>query len=360
MLKVVHFILDHRVGGPHAYVRLLAKMLEGQVESSLVTTGNGNSTQWTLTNLRHRLRWLYPIEVAWNVIRLCWHFRSKDSRRDCIFDVHGAANVAPLLAARLLGIPVVWHFHETLSSFRKLVEAGKMLLVPSRYKLVAVARTTLDVFGLEDAAVIPGAVDANYWQVPAPGRRAGNPGTALQVVTVGNLNPLKGADLLLDALAEFGQPWELLVVGSELATFREYGDMLNHKRRLLAGDTSKVQFLGWQPPEKVRLLLASADIFVLPSRSEACPIALLEAMAMECVCVATDVGDVPAIIDDPGIGIVVGSGSVGKLLKGLEDAFAMTATERSEMGSRARETVLLRYSQDKMAERHLEIYSALG
>jgi len=51
-------------------------------------------------------------------------------------------------------------------------------------------------------------------------------------------------------------------------------------------------------------LFVECDIFVQPSRSEACPIALLEAMAIKCVCVATDVGRVGEIVVNRDVAIL--------------------------------------------------------
>ena len=51
-------------------------------------------------------------------------------------------------------------------------------------------------------------------------------------------------------------------------------------------------FTGWVADP--RAFLAGVDVFVLSSRSEALPLAMLEAMAEGLPCVSTDVGDVTA------------------------------------------------------------------
>lgn len=360
MLRVFHFILDHRVGGPHVYAQTVARALESQVQSTLVTTGKGAATELALTNLRHGFRALYPIEIVWNVLWLCWHFRGKAVRNACIFDIHGAANIAPLLAARLLGIPVVWHFHETLGSYERLARLGRSVLAGGRHKIVVVANKAAQVFKLPDSELIPGAIDINYWQKTAASQRGREDDRTLRMVTVGNINPLKGGDLLLDAIGELRRPWELVVVGAELSTYRDYAAKLYERAKVLARSGGTVLFVGWQSPGEVRDLLSSADIFVLPSRSEACPIALLEAMAMESVCIATDVGDVAEIIDDPRMGFVVPSGDAKSLLAVLDQVAKMSPVARLTMGERAREKIVRKYSQDKMADRHLEIYRLLA
>jgi glycosyltransferase involved in cell wall biosynthesis len=113
-------------------------------------------------------------------------------------------------------------------------------------------------------------------------------------VVIGNLNPTKGVDIFLKALVGVGRPIDVKIVGSELSTHQHYSQMLYEAANNLRMQSPNVniEFLGWQEPASVRELLANCDAFVLPSRSEACPLVLLEALAMGCLCVASDVGDV--------------------------------------------------------------------
>ena len=355
-LHVFHFVLDHRVGGPHIYVVGVARLLAPKVVSTLVTTGRGLATDWALTNLRHRFKVLYPLEVLVNVLRLCWRFRTSAARKGVIFDVHGAANIAPILAARLLGIPLAWHFHETLGAFSTLVRLGKMAAKGVAYRFIVVAARAKEVFSLMEATLIPGAVDAEFWRVARPPCAEDAP---LRLIAVGNLNPLKGADVLLDSLDGLKLDWELVIVGAELQTFTAYASGLRERAARLARSGGRINFVGWQSPEELRDLLACADVFVLPSRSEACPIALLEAMAAGRACVATNVGDVADVLAGPGTGIVVASESPSELTAGLSRAAALGAAGRQAMGRRARERILADYSLQQMAIRHFEIYEQL-
>lgn len=358
-IRVQHFILDHRIGGPHVYVRAVVQMLASEVSSSVATTGQGDATDYALTNLRHRLRWLYPVEVIWNMVRVCWHFRSRSSRCRLVFDVHGAANIAPILAARLLGIPTVWHFHETVSSFDSLVALGKSVISGTVHKYVVVAARAIEVFGVPGAALIPGTVDTNFWSLAGDAGTREIPDGRLRLITVGNLNPLKGADILIDALSGLTMPWELTIVGAELETYSTYAAALHDKAQKVSSAHRTIEFVGWKSPEAVRGILADADVFVLPSRSEACPIALLEAMSMERACVASDVGDVREILSTPEVGRVFESRSPAQLAMAIGDVVAIGPSGRRDMGRAARQSVVSRFSPKEMAARHLEIYREL-
>jgi glycosyltransferase involved in cell wall biosynthesis len=359
--KVFHFILDHRVGGPHIYVRNLSRTLASQVESILVTAGRGALTDIALLNLRHRLRWLYPLEVVLNALCLCRRFWRRKSRLGVVFDVHGAANLAPIIAARLLGVPLVWHFHETVDGFSALADLGKRIAAGIPHRHVVVAEKAAAVFRLPEAVLIPGAVDAEFWSVANPSRLRHDEEPRLHIITVGNLNPLKGADILLGALEMFGQPWELVIVGAELQTYAGYAQDLRKHAGRLESPACRVRFAGWQSPEEVRRLMAESDVFVLPSRSEACPLALLEAMATGCACIATDVGDVREILSaKEACGIVVPGESPPALAAALVRIAGLGNGGRQQMGKLARETVAVKHSLQQQAAKHLGIYKELA
>jgi glycosyltransferase involved in cell wall biosynthesis len=359
-VKILNFILDHRVGGPHVYVKTVGQALHQKFESFIVTTGKGPMTDMALTNLRHRSKLLYPIEIIFNIFRICWKFRKRADRIAVIFDVHGAVNIAPIFAARLLRIPVVWHFHETHAVSLNLVKFGKLALsaVPHRYAVVAIKSAI--VFELPSPHLIPGALDLTFWRP----RRARNyqmrsRGCKLRLIVVGNLNPLKGIDILLDALNGLNIPLEIVIVGAELSTHRSYAISLYERAARLVGYGHRVEFVGWQSRENIRDLFGCVDIFVLPSRAEASPIALMEAMAMEVACVASAVGDVERILRAEGCGVVFPSESIDELRAALIHTASLGEIGRAEMGRRARAHIAAEYSLETMAERHLELYSEL-
>jgi len=358
MISVYHFILDHRIGGPHVYSRTIANSLRDHVNSYYVTTGKCGDSKLFLFNLRHYSKFLYPVEVVFNTFRIIWIFRPRKSRKNLIFDVHGCANIAPIFAARMLAIPYVWRFHETLSSYRWLTSFGKLFANRDKAEYVVVAKSSIDIFDLKKAVVLPGAIDLDFWHHIKLDMQNPLKKKPLHLVAVGNLNPLKGLDLLLDALVDFNLPWELDIIGAPLTTHKKYTELLYKKSQSL-NKFGTTRFLGWQAPEQIRQLLSRADLFVLPSRSEACPIALLEAMAMQCVCIATDVGDITVIIDSPMVGFVVASDNVSALRNAIFRVYDLSPRERSAMGVSARNRISESYSNMQAAKRNLDVYLRL-
>lgn len=279
--------------------------------------------------------------------------------RTVIFDVHGVANIAPLASASLLGAPVIWHYHESVKNFFLLSKIGRLFLSNQGSRLIVVASKSAVTYKLENYVTIPAGVDVNFWRPSTNFYDHNVLSKRLKILAVANLNPLKGLDILLASLEQISQPCEVRVIGSELDTHKKYVQQLRLHVQHLEKKGHTVLFEGWQPREFVHMMHKWADIFVLPSRSEACPIALLEAMSSGCACIATNVGDVPDILLSPECGFVVDSGDADALATAIVKVASLGINGRRSIGQRARDRIVAVYSLQKMAERHLEIYNSL-
>ena len=104
----------------------------------------------------------------------------------------------------------------------------------------------------------------------------------------------KGPDVLLDALALAARKGTSL----ELAWIGDGKHRLEMEARAAqSGLNGHVRFLGHLPPgESIRKELDIADLFVLVSRTEGLPRALLEAMARALPCVGSDAGGIAALL----------------------------------------------------------------
>ncbi|TPH18950.1 glycosyltransferase [Litorilituus lipolyticus] len=95
-------------------------------------------------------------------------------------------------------------------------------------------------------------------------------------------------------------------------------------------------------------LLNIADISILSSISESFPNALIEAMATELACIATDVGDVKQVMDKQNW--VVDKNDSTAMADKLEVMLSMPTKEREALGKQNRLRVVKRYSIDSMVE----------
>lgn len=122
------------------------------------------------------------------------------------------------------------------------------------------------------------------------------------------------------------------------------------------GVREAVRFLGSRPHLDMPGFLCSGEVAIFPSLMEATSVAALEAMACGLPVVASQVGGLPEIVDEE-VGTLVPPGSPEALARGVLRLLARDDLE--EMGERARERVVERWSNARLVERHLEIYTRL-
>lgn len=189
----------------------------------------------------------------------------------------------------------------------------------------------------------------------APSARAdlGIPADAPVVGTVGRLVAVKGHDLFLQAAARVSarRPETAFVIVGE-------GPMLAELQELAARlSVGRLHWTGFRTDTLD--LMRSFDVFVLPSRHEGTPMALLEAMGLGRAVAATAVGGVPEVITDGIDGRLAPAADVEALaaviLELLENPDA-----RRRLGEAARRTVRCRFSLELSAEQTAVLYRELA
>jgi glycosyltransferase involved in cell wall biosynthesis len=168
-------------------------------------------------------------------------------------------------------------------------------------------------------------------------------GHAFVWLAVGRLVPAKDYANLLRAFEQVrrANPSARLWIAGE-------GDPVS-----LAGEPAKaVEFLGLR--HDIAALLDAADGFVLSSAWEGMPLALGEAMAMEKIVVATDVGGVRELIGEAGV--IVPPKNSAALAEAMLKAMAMQEMERKTMQRDARRRIQMHYSMPVKAEEWEQLY----
>jgi glycosyltransferase involved in cell wall biosynthesis len=194
-------------------------------------------------------------------------------------------------------------------------------------------------------AVIPNDVKA-----PASVTPMGNRLRA--VVFAGEVGYRKGADVLLAAWRDLAPgvkaDWRLEVFG------RIDRDMT---AILAAIDDDSVTVHGLTHGEVIQRALESSAVAVLPSREEALPMFLLEAMAAGCAVVSTDVGAIPSVIGDDA-GILVAPGKPHDLASALTSAMTCPGL-RNRLASSARKRIMTEYADSVVTTRWNVLYTRL-
>lgn len=206
--------------------------------------------------------------------------------------------------------------------------------------------------------VVPRGRDPEQLASRWPARRAAaraalrvDPETPV-VLAVGRQVYAKGLDVLLEALPLVLREHpraRLIVAGAEGAQTADLRAAVSRMRI-----DGRVRFLGVR--QDVPELLCAADVFVLPSRREGLPGALLEAMALEAPVVATDIPPSREVLGNEGCARLVPVGHAQAL------GAAITATiadpeEAARRAARARGRFLERFTLERAVAGMLEFYS---
>lgn len=198
--------------------------------------------------------------------------------------------------------------------------------------------------------LLPGSVRTIHNGVPdvEPQRRPrSRPGRL--VGAIGRIERQKGFDVLIRALSDLEDASLILVGdGSERPALEALARSV--------GVADRVVWVGWN--EDARSYLTSWDVFVLPSRFEGFPLALLEAMLARSAVVATDVGSVAEAVLDGETGLLVPPDDPNALERAIERLLADAALRR-RLGEQGRQLVLDRYTAAHMTRAFESLYEEI-
>jgi glycosyltransferase involved in cell wall biosynthesis len=276
----------------------------------------------------------------------------------------GTSDLVGCIAARSLGVPVVSTVHTTdwgttrRHRWRSEVERRIVKLFAAR--VIAVSESAREQYlrrgwGREDQVVtILNGIDVT--STPGAGaevrRELGLAAEDLVVTMVSALRPEKAHDVAIDALRIL-QPrfpnLRLLIAGQ--------GQLRDEIVRRSAGLGGAVVLAGLR--NDVMPIFDAADICLHPSRREALPTTIIEAMAASVPVIATDVGGIPEILTDPKLGMLVPAPpEAGAIAAALSSLLERPQCRRA-MGSAGRQAYEARFTADPWVRRTRALYDTV-
>ena len=290
--------------------------------------------------------------------------------------VHASLTLSPLDfrlpdLCQQLGLPLVATFHPAFDASLRNLSAGTQQLTYQLYapslarfdRVVVFSELQAEVLarlGVPERrlAVIPNGVDPERWAPAPPGgespellalrQRFGGQRVFLYM---GRIATEKNVEALLRAW-RLVQPagCTLVVVGDgpvRQSLMQTYGSEIG------------VHWWGYEPDQAKRLaLLQLAEVFLLPSLVEGLSLALLEAMASGTACVATDAGADGEVLEG-GAGIVISTQGVTTQLRTLLPVLRDQPVLSTELGRRARQRTLERYTLTRNIDQLERLYADL-
>lgn len=242
--------------------------------------------------------------------------------------------------------------HDGVFPRSRRVRMANRFLLKHLTQAVAVSGTVKELWCQEDGIdrsrvlVVPNGVPDIFTARPA--REEGGSGS-LTFGYLGRLSPEKGVDVLIEAFARACDRLaraRLAIVGdgTERSSLEAMARML--------GIQTRVDFLGVR--HDVATMLAGMDVFVLPSRREGLPMAILEAMSMGLPVIATAVGGVPEAICDGVNGLLAPPDDPSAIADAMV-RIALDAPLRQSLSKQSRQVFLERYELTQMVNTYEQL-----
>jgi glycosyltransferase involved in cell wall biosynthesis len=308
-MRVANFIFEDRIVGPVKRIINLGKLLDGYgVETILcIPDRHGYGEEYAkkrgVNVVRVKiaripkpdkflgiLKWflLQPLDVA----RICSLLKSI---KPDIVHVNAIYFLAPVLSAKLLGIPVVWHLNDILLK-GTIARFAKYLPIFLADQIVVSSKAVATHFGLKenDYEILYAPVDTAYLKNTLRSPESNK----YRIGIISNWIPIKGHEYFIRAMyllkEKLGKrELEIILAGAE---FDSHSDFYENMQSLIdeLGLRPNITDMGFV--ENVREFFSEIDICCMCSVSEAFPMVVLEAIAAGLPLIATNVGGVPEIL----------------------------------------------------------------
>jgi N-acetyl-alpha-D-glucosaminyl L-malate synthase BshA len=280
-----------------------------------------------------------------------------------VFHVHYSIphSTAAHLAREMTGVPYVVTLHG--SDVTILGSDSSYLPVNSHTIDEANAITTVSQFMVDEAysrlginkeiRVIPNFVDTDIFAPNSCKENYLGNGEDVVISHISNFRPVKRVHDLVYAMKMVSRKDP----GTKLMLIGDGPERISVERLVKRLDLEEyVTLTGFR--SDVANLLSCSDVVVLCSETESAPLTLLEGMSSGLPVVATRVGGIPEIIKDGVNGLLVQSKNPEAIAEKILELNSDPEMRRS-LGEAARETVLEKYTAEKIVGQYLETYESV-
>ncbi len=384
-LHVVHLIEALGPGGAERLLYTNLKHLDAnRIRSTVITV------------YPHATHWLEPIESL-GVPVVCLNCRSpRDipkgirtlrawllaNKPDLIHSHLWAANIIARVAGRLTHVPVISSVHNPDHEAEAWADGADVSLIKRRVvraldrwtaragndRLIAVsdyvkrsANRHLRV-SMDSIDLVYNPIDVDHLQSAPQMSRAellrslGLPADSLILLNVARVSPQKGLLYALRALPSILRQYpsaQLVSVGA--TTDPAWLEQLQREATAL-GVTDHFHVLGSR--RDVIDFLRACDVFIFPSLYEGLGIALIEAMAAGCACVASSAGPIPEVVTHGEDGILVPPGDAEAIAKAVCELLDDESL-RTRLGTAATRTAFSRFQPEQSAAALTRMYESV-
>jgi len=371
--KVANLTLDGRMAGPQNQILQVAERLEKHGIETVVIIPRKESGSYYRKLLERKIRVhrpnLHRLTRDWPhlVGYICFFLLEVFSiyrylKRENIRLVHCncAWQVKGVIAGRMARAKVIWHLQDTSAPRSVRILFGILAYLFCDGFIVAgeeVRKHYLQSETLKKKRTveIQAPVDTSRFRPKdvVRDKRIGS-GSGIKITTVGNINPDKGFEYFIEMANFLNEKYQNLffwIVGPYIDSQTRYWGRLNQ----LVSKYGLENLLFYGRSDNVPSVLKATDIFVCTSVTEASPMSVWEAMAMEKAVVCTDVGDVSRFLKDGESGFIVPPADANKLAEKVGILIEKYDLRR-RFGKRARAAAVGELDIERSVDRHRKFY----
>lgn len=271
----------------------------------------------------------------------------KKHQFDIVHSWHWSSDWTEVLAAKLGGAKFVytkkamtwgsrhWKIRSYLSNFIITINDEMRQYFPNK----------------KNQQLIPLGLDTNYYNTEHFPIRAIT--EKLHIITVANLVPVKGIEVLIDAVNLLNNlDIELTILGDDRST---YAEQLKQKVKTL-GKEANIHFLGKHTD--VRPFLAQSDLYVIPSLKEGMPMALVEAMSMSVPVLGSDISGINFVLKEFPELLFPASNSEA-LAEKIHLFHQKSIEDKQLLGQQLRNYTVKHFSLDQFVKAHKVLYRSM-
>jgi len=374
VIKIANIIEEGRLGGPQIRIAEVAKHLKEQgVETTVVYPKYQSDLfkqkldEYGIRDIRlplHRLTkdkkhlLAYFFFFFYEIFFLYLFF--KREQFDIIHCSGGSWQFKGIIAGKLAGSKTLWHLNDTsMPSFIRWVFrlvapklADGLIVAGKRVREYYVEQLGLSYMPLT-VCLPPVNIDA-FDPSDVKYDKFISKVNGLKIITVANVNPIKGLNYFMNMAAYLNRRYEGLnffIVGPVYDTQKSYLKTLHKLQDKLKLDN----LLFYGACQNVPSILKSTDIFVCTSLSESGPMSVWEAMSMGKAIVSTDVGDVACYLKNKENGFVVPIKDAEALVEKV-GALIENPDLRRKFGKKARKAACKYLDINVTTQKHMQAY----
>jgi glycosyltransferase involved in cell wall biosynthesis len=372
-MKVLMIINSLEIGGAETSLETLSSALKNEMHVEVISlAGSG----YLANRLQNRGILVHQLDLRANLslLKQCFKlFRLvRDIKPDLVHTWMYHSNFLGGVIAKLAGVKkIVWSVHAfnlergmLKSSTRVLIKFSALFSYFIPNQIICCSQKSLEIhkqllYKKTKLAFIPNGVDPSLFYFSELGRENIREELDLDDKTIlvgciGRFDVQKnqlGFLKTITLIQNLGMEYHFVFVGRG-------NDHQNHEIQQII-NTSKIgeniTLLGER--DDISNILSALDIFAMPSKGEAFPVSLCEAMACEVPCVATNVGDVQFILGD--ISQTIDISKFEMFSHAIIELGSMTPKLRKQLGEKLKKRVLDNFSIAIVAQSHVELYEAI-